>query len=198
MGVRSMAGEDNEIIRNIKARRSVRNYLDRPVSEESVKAIIDAGIYAPTGFGSEPWFFVVVQNKEMMKRMSDYCKPKLLAQLQDIPNDNVADFKKQLAHEDFDIFYGAPVLVIVLGSNAGFTTDYDCAMCAQNMMLAATSMGIGSCWVGTACFIQDNVEFMSELGIPYDYRVIAPIVFGYEGKAEERSPRQEPRAVWIR
>jgi nitroreductase len=193
----SMVGKDNEIILNIKARRSVRDYLDRPVSEESVKKIIDAGIYAPTGFGSEPWFFVVVQNKEMMKRMSDYCKPKLLAQLKDMPNDNVAEFKNMLGREDFDIFYGAPLLVIVLGSNAGFTTDYDCAMCAQNMMLAATSMGIGSCWVGTACFFQDNVEFMSELGIPYDYRVIAPIVFGYEGEVRERPPRQEPRVVWI-
>ncbi|WP_406655559.1 nitroreductase [Methanolobus sp. ZRKC2] len=192
-----MVGEENEVIRNIKTRKSVRDYVDKQVSEDSINTIIDAGIHAPTGFGSEPWFFVVIQNREMMKRMSDYCKPRLLAQLQDLPNENVSEFRKRLSQEDFDIFYNAPLLVIVLGSNAGFTTDYDCSMCAQNMMLAAHSMGIGSCWVGTACFIQDNEEFMSELGIPYDYKVIAPIVFGYEGKIVERPPRQDPQIVWV-
>ena len=174
-----MSGEKNAVLDNIRTRRSVREYLDRDVSDEDIKKIIDAGIHAPSSFDSQPWFFVVIKNREMMQRMSDHCKPRLLAQLEDVTHDNAVHFKKMLATDEFNIFYNAPVVVIVLGNNAGFTTDYDCSLCAENMMLAAHSMGIGSCWIGTACFIQDNPEFLEELGITPDYRVIAPVVFGY-------------------
>ncbi|WMW21394.1 nitroreductase [Methanolobus mangrovi] len=192
-----MGVEENSVIENIKTRRSVMEYIDREVSDEDIKTIIDAGIHAPSGFNSQPWFFVVVKNREMMKRMSDHCKPRLLGQLEETTDESAMGFKKELAREEFNIFYDAPALIIVLGHNAGFTTDYDCSLCAENMMLAAHSMGISSCWVGTGCFIQDNPEILEELGITPDYRVIAPIVFGYSVKEPEEPPKNEPRVVWV-
>ncbi len=193
-----MGVNENSVIENIKTRRSVREYSDEDVSDEDIERIIDAGIHAPSGFDSQPWFFVVVKNREMMKRMSDHCKPRLLAQLGDVTDDTVAAFKKELAKEEFSIFYDAPVLIIVLGNNAGITTDYDCALCAENMMLAAHSMGIGSCWIGTGCFIQDNPEMLEELGITPDFRVIAPIVFGYPAKEYHEAEKKEPEIAWVR
>ncbi len=188
----------NSVIGNIKTRRSVREYTDKDVSDEDIKTIIDAGVHAPSGFDNQPWFFVVVKNREMMKRMSDHCKPRLLAQLEDVTDDMVVAFKKELAKEEFSIFYDAPVLIIVLGNNASITADYDCALCAENMMLAAHSMGIGSCWIGTGCFIQDNPEILEELGITPDYRVIAPIVFGYPVEGTRETDKKEPEVVWVR
>lgn len=193
-----MSGEKDLVINNIKTRVSVREYQNIPVIEEDIQEIIDAGIHAPTGFDAEPWFFVVIQNKEMMQRMSDHCKSRLLTNLEDATNDKAVQYKKKLGTEEFNIFYGAPVLVIVLGSSEGFTTDYDCCLCAENMMLAAHSMGIGSCWIGTACFIQDNPELLDELGIPDGYRVIAPIVFGYAKEDLPMTPRKDPLVVWVK
>lgn len=192
-----MSGEKKIVIENIKTRVSVREYQNVPVPDELIKEIIDAGIHAPSGFDSEPWFFVVIQNEEMMKRMSDHCKPQLLSNLEDATNGEAVHFKKNLAKEDFNIFYEAPALVIVLGSSEGFTADYDCCLCAENMMLAAHAMGIGSCWIGAACLIQDNIELLDELGIPDGYRVIAPIVFGYAKEDQPVTPRKDPLISWV-
>ena len=77
-----MIADENPVIANIKTRRSVREYLDMPLSEETIKKIIDAGRYAPTGLNLQPWRFMVVQNKEMLKKLSDYAKPILVKNLE--------------------------------------------------------------------------------------------------------------------
>jgi nitroreductase len=192
-----MGVEENCVIENIKTRRSVREFADRDVSDEEIKTIIDAGIHAPSAFNSQPWFFVVIKNREMMTRISDHCKPRLLAQLQEATGESIEEMKKYLSMEEFDIFYDAPVLVIVLGNNADIATDYDCSLCAENMMLAAHSMGIGSCWIGSACFVQESAELLEELGITPDFRVVAPIVFGYEVTVTEEPPKREAQVVWV-
>ncbi len=189
--------EEGPVISNIKTRRSVRNYADRPVSDEVIESIIDAGIHAPTGLGLQPWRFVVIRDKDIMKQMSTHCKPKLLKQLEGVNIDAAAQFKKMLRSEEFDIFYNAPVLIIVLGNKNAPTADFDCAMCAQNMMLAAHSMGLGSCWIGTACLVQDNPEMLHKLKIPDDYKVVAPIIFGYGGTVPAAPPRNDPVITWI-
>lgn len=189
--------EEGPVISNIKTRRSVRNYADRPVSDEVIESIIDAGIHAPTGLGLQPWRFVVIRDKDIMKQMSTHCKPKLLKQLEGVNIDAAAQFKKMLRSEEFDIFYNAPVLIIVLGNKNAPTADFDCAMCAQNMMLAAHAMGLGSCWIGTACLVQDNPEMLHKLKIPEDYKVVAPIIFGYGGTVPAAPPRNDPVITWI-
>lgn len=72
--------DEDPVISNIKTRRSVRDYADRPVSNEVIKSIIDAGIHAPTGLGTQPWRFVVIKDKSVMKQVSTHCKPRLLKQ----------------------------------------------------------------------------------------------------------------------
>ncbi len=191
-----MIAED-PVISNINTRRSVRDYTDRPVSDDVIESIIDAGIHAPTGFGIQPWRFVVVKDKAIMEQMSTHCKPRLLKQLEGVDIDEAVEFKKVLKTEEFNIFYNAPVLVIVLGNKNAPTADFDCAMCAQNMMLAAHAMGLGSCWIGTACLVQDNPEMLQRLKIPEDYKVVAPIIFGYGGTAPAAPPRNDPVITWI-
>ncbi|WMW26053.1 nitroreductase family protein [Methanolobus sediminis] len=193
-----MGVTENSVIENIKTRRSVREYVDEDVSDEDIKTIIDAGVHAPSAFNSQPWFFVVIKNREMMTRISDHCKPRLLEKLEEATGESIEEMKKYLSMEEFNIFYDAPVLVIILGNNAAITADYDCTLCAENMMLAAHSMGIGSCWIGSACFVQESAELLDELGITPDYRVVAPIVFGYEVTVTEEPPKKEPQIVWVR
>src|SRR5665811_1156801 len=172
-----MKADENPVIANIKTRRSVREYLDTQLSEETIKKIIDAGRYAPTGLNLQPWRFMVVQNKEMLKKLSDYSKPILVKNLEGRKDAGAVNFLKRLQDKNFNLLYNAPVLIFVIGIKNNALTDYDCSMCAENMMLAAQSLGIGSCWIGGAAVIQQSVELMAELKIPPNYRIVAPLIF---------------------
>jgi nitroreductase len=192
-----MKSDENPVIANIKTRRSVREYLDMPLSEETIKKIIDAGRYAPTGLNLQPWRFMVVQNKEMLNKLSDYSKPILVKNLEGRKDAGAVNFLKRLQDKNFNLFYNAPVLIFVIGSKNNALTDYDCSMCAENMMLAAQSLGIGSCWIGGAAVIQQSEELMAELKIPQNYKIIAPLIFGYPGTTPPTPEKRDPVIFWI-
>jgi len=192
-----MKADENPVIANIKTRRSVREYLDTPLSEETIKKIIDAGRYAPTGLNLQPWRFVVVQNKEILKNLSDYAKPILVKNLEGRKDAGAVNFLKRVQDKNFNLFYNAPVLILVIGIKNNALTDYDCSMCAENMMLAAQSLGIGSCWIGGAAVIQQSEELMAELKIPPNYRIVAPLIFGYPGTTPLTPEKREPVIFWI-
>ncbi len=96
------------------------------------------------------------------------------------------------------MFYNAPALIIILGNKNAPTVDYDCAMAAQNMMLAAQSKGIGSCWVGGVQPALMDEEFLRELGAPEGYKAIAPLIFGYPRGKTVALGRAEPEVKWLR
>lgn len=192
-----MMADENPVIVNIKTRRSVREYLDTPLSEETITQIIDAGRYAPTGLNLQPWRFVVVQNKEMLKKLSVYAQPILVKNLEGRNDAGAVNFLKRLKNKNFNLLYDAPVLILVIGSKNNALTDYDCSMCAGNMMLAAHSLGLGSCWIGGASVIQQSEELMSELKIPQNYKIVAPLIFGYPRTMPPTPEKREPVIFWM-
>lgn len=178
-----MKADENPVIVNIKTRRSVREYLDTPLPEETIRKIIDAGRYAPTGLNLQPWRFIVVQNKGMLRKLSEYARPILTKNLEGRNDAAAMNFLKRLQDKNFNLLYNAPVLILVIGSKNNALADYDCSMCSENMMLAAHSMGIGSCWIGGASVIQQSRELMAELKIPADYKLVAPLIRFSENKS---------------
>jgi nitroreductase len=110
------------------------------------------------------------------------------------------DYIVRLSRPEFDIFYGAPVLILVYSAPDSFTPVEDGSLAAENMMLAAHSMGIGSCWVGFASPLGYLPQVFQELNVPPDHKLIAPLVFGYP-KKKDMAPRQrsEPKILaWVR
>jgi nitroreductase len=192
-----MKADENPVIANIKTRRSVREYLDTPLSEETLKKIIDAGRYAPTGLNLQPWRFIVVQNKEMLKKLSGYAQPILVKNLEGRNDAGAVNFLKRLQDKNFNLFYNVPVLILVIGSKNNALIDYDCSMCAENMMLAAHSLGIGSCWIGGAAAIQQSEEIMAELKIPQNYKIVAPLIFGHPKTMPPTPEKREPVIFWM-
>lgn len=185
------------VLAAIKERRSIRAYEERPLNEETVTAIIEAGIHAPTAMGLQPWRFIVVRDRALMKQISDYCKPVLRRMLEGASDEMAVVFRDLLSREDFEIFYGAPALVLVLGGEENPYSTYDCTLCAGTMMLAAHAMGIGSCWIGSAGVVAGSSELMKMMRVPPGYEIIAPLIFGYSGERPEMPARAEPKITWI-
>jgi len=89
------------------------------------------------------------------------------------------------------LFYGAPVLILVFAT-PDVINDYDCALAAENTMLVAHSLGIGSCWIGLS-------EFLKEAGVPEGHKLIAPLIFGYPAKGKRKAPARNADVIleWI-
>lgn len=189
----------SDIIEVIKNRRSVREYKDEQIPQEEMEFIIDCARYAPSGFNMQPWSFLVIKNKEALKKISEGGKKSMIPMLEPMKNasQKVKDFLVFLKTKGTDMFYNAPVLVIVLGNKNAPTVDFDCSMAAQNMMLAAHSRGIGSCWVGGVLPALMDEKLLKELGAPQGYKAVAPLIFGYP-KGETQMPEKiEPEINWL-
>lgn len=190
----------NEVIRNILDRRSVRSYTDEQVPESIILEIIKAGTQAPNGMGVKPLRFVVVTDRDAMKRYSDVAKQLFIGMLQQGgPSEQTEGMVRRLSNPDFHIFYHAPVLVLVFTAPSALTPVEDGALAAENMMLAARSFGLGSCWIGFGKPLMHSPELMEEAGVPEGHQLIAPLVFGYPKAEPAPADRGEPNILkWIK
>lgn len=185
----------NELIQLIKQRRSIRRFQDKPVERELIEEIIQAGRYAPSDRNRQPWRFIIITNKEYIHDLSEKVKEelkKLLRKKINVPKELKERENKILlaaaayAKEDH-IFFDAPVLILVLTDDKLFSTE-STACCTQNMMLAAYSLGIGSCWIGLANVLNLNKKYLKDIGVPEGYHIAAAIVFGYPAEEKMKLP----------
>ncbi|MGB9749808.1 MAG: nitroreductase family protein [Caldisericia bacterium] len=153
----------SDILEIIKTRRSVRSYKKEKIKEEEILKIIEAGRWAPSASNNQPWRFIIVQNEESIKRIGDACK--ILTINSFIEN--------------------SPLIIIIYTEKKHRWVDLDCGMCAQNMMLEAHSLGIGSCFVGA--FREKKIKEI--INLPEEFNIIGLITFGYKESEKEISPR---------
>ena len=159
------------------ARRSVRAYTGEPVSRDTLNTLLQAAVQAPTGMNMQPWAFGVIEGVARLKDYSDRTKAYILDHIDQFPG--LERYRDFFDNPDSNIFYGAPALIIVCATPNGVTPENDCTMAAQNIMLAACDMGLGTCWIGFFGFLLNQPEVKRELGIPETYRAVAPIVIGH-------------------
>ena len=197
------------IIKNIKQRRSIRRYKDKNIPKKLIKDVIEAGRYAPSSHNSQPWRFVVVTDRKKIKEVSDHIKDWFKGRLKlgaflGIFNKKVKKdlegAKQRLFTEQDLFFYDAPLLVLICAKPGRFT-KVDCACAAQNMMLAARDLGIGSCWIGYADLVVNRSrKLMDSLGVPRDCKIIGHIIFGYPIKFPSKASERKKEAdilKWI-
>lgn len=186
----------NPVIDTIMKRRSVRFYKDKPIPRDQMEAIIKAGNYAPTGAGTQMWRFVVVEDAQFRKKLAKLAFPRYKKWMENAP-EMLKILRDKIDSEVEDpVYYSAPAIVFVIGS--GVTSDLDCPMVCENMMLAAKSLGIGSCWVYFGQLVLDDPEIRETLGMKENEKVYGPIIMGYpEENLPERAPKREPLVKWI-
>lgn len=181
----------NQTIQDIISRRSVKKYLDKPVPEELVEQIVKAGTYAPTGMNRQSPIIIAVTNKEMRDRLST------------INLNIVKGFNLTTTSGHGDPFYGAPVVLVVLAKKEIGTCIYDGSLVMENMMIAANSLGLGSCWIHRAketfeC--EAGKQILQELGIPDEYEGIGNCIVGYAAPdaLKPQVARKDDYIVWVK
>ncbi|TAN40056.1 MAG: nitroreductase family protein [Nitrospirae bacterium] len=188
----------NSVIDAIKKRRSVRAYEPAPVSRESLDLIIEAGNEAPSAMNSQPWRFVVVQDPAAKKKLLRAALPnakKILDLVKDSDPERHAAIMKRLEEQEDPVYYSAPAVIFVIGS--GRYAEHSCPLGCENMMLAAHSLGLGSCWVGFGSMVADEPEIASLLDLQPQEKIYGPILIGRPKGYPDRPPKKTPVTKWV-
>ena len=180
----------NKTIQDIISRRSVKKYLSHPVEKSLVAQIVEAGTYAPSGMNKQSAKIIAVMNKELRDRLSQLNLEIVMSR----------GLTTSSGHSD--PFYGAPVVLVVLAKKEIGTRVYDGSLVMENMMIAANSLGLGSCWIHRAkesFETEEGKQILRELGIdPEEYEGIGNCIVGYadpEGLKPQK-PRKDDYVVW--
>jgi nitroreductase len=183
------------VIDCIRGRRAVRAFTPRTVEKNLTLSLIDAAIWAPSAMNRQPWAFAIVQGRDSLTRLSSQAKTYLLKTMQ--PDSPLNQIKTHLQDPSFDIFYGAPQLIIVSTTSSNPGSGEDCALAAQNLMLCAHSSGLGTCWIGLARPWLNQSEAKVELKLPAHHEPVAPIILGYPEGVPELHPRRAAEVLWV-
>lgn len=181
--------EKNETLKTIYSRRAVRTYIDKPVKKELVEQLLDAGRMAPSAINKQPWKFYVVTNKDMVKQFSDEIG-KVAAKHFHL------SFASGLLKVTDAIFHGAPVVIFITAPKDNEWAPLDIGMCAQNIMLAAKSLGLETCPVGMGKYIEETPGF-TKLNIPRTENIMLSIIVGYGKEKTSIHPRNKENAFYI-
>ena len=180
---------------SIYGRRAVRDFSDAPVATEQINLLIDAAVHAPNAMDKQRWAFVVIRDPGLLTRISAEAKVLTLKMIES--NRDLAPFRNFLSSAQFNIFYNAPVLILICGTENDRFVEQDCCLAAENLMPAAHANGLGTCWIGFAEAWLNRPEAKKEIGIPANYRPIAPIILGHPRTRPPAPPRHRPDIVWI-
>ena len=173
----------NDVIKAMIERRSFRKFKSTMLDKKTIDEVINAGLYAASGMGKQNSIIISVTNKELRDKLARV-------------NSKIAGWA-----EDHDPFYNAPVILIVLADKNWFTSVYDGSLVMGNMMLAADSMGLASCWIHRAkeeFEMPEYKDLLKSLGIEGEWEGIGHCALGYPDMEKPPVPeRKENRVYYI-
>ena len=180
--------ENNPVLSNIMARRSIRKYLDKPVEHAKLEVVVRAGINAPSAVNRQPWIVRVVEDQKLIADVTEVYKE---ANAEMVKRDK--DFK--------NMFRNAPNLICVCTpANGG--GELDAGLLGENMMLAAQSIGLGTCCLGGPVrFLLSNEKckfFLDRLDIPEGYKLNYILAIGYPDEQPNAKPRDASKVKFIK
>jgi len=206
----------NPVIEAIKNRRSIRSYEPKPVPRDIINTIIQAGNQAPSRgreeeeggrriFSFQPWRFVVVQDPEFKQKLVQTTLPVWKNMTESMKESHPEIYENVMKQYEATpepkdmVYYSAPAILFVIGLK-GF--DVSCALACENIMIAATSFGLGSCYVGFGAMVTGNADVVEALELKDNEQIYGPIVLGYPKEepsalARIRAKKKEPIVKWI-
>ncbi len=178
----------------IRGRRSVRSYTSEVVSKEEIEAVLEAGTWAPTGMGRQPWRYIIIEDRELIKYVSE--ETKLLVQ-QMMPS-----LAKDFLTEEDVICYNAPVLILICTEDDAQwdrVNMQDSILAAQNIFLKAYELGLGTCYMGFVQLLRYKPNVLKRVGVPDGYSLAVPFILGHPKGAPRTGKREKPKILkWIK
>lgn len=162
-------------MKTIYKRRSIRQYTDKKISIGDLEKLLKAGMNAPSAHNQKPYDFIVVTDKATLKKLSEtgpYCS----------------------------MLENATAAIVVVSVADKETTPYwqaDCGAVVENILLEATELGIGSCWIGEYPVLEKSEKVKRILEVPTNYQVFATISLGYPLKEKQENDNYYPEKVHI-
>lgn len=217
----------NEVESVILQRRSVRAYKSTQVPEYLVQRVLECGRYAPSAGNNQSWRYVVLRDPDLMQEMTEYCRTwaQRLSKINDatFPGSyttktaaRVSQFfmtrvatslmhptglmgLSELAEGRLDLWHGAPTVILLLVDKRGTGDPWlDAGICGTNMVLAAHSMGLGTCWVSFAMFLERSSKFKKIIGLEYPYKIASSIALGFPlGQPDGFVSRETHESLWL-
>lgn len=195
----------NETIKTIYERRAVRKYDERPIEKAIINEVIEAGRMAPSAINMQPWKFYVLTNKELIKRLSKEISRAAVSEFSKMKIRKLMKLAASFFHlshgldflklEDA-VFHGAPAVIFISSPKTNEWADLDIGMCSQNIMLAAQSLGLASCPIGFAKYVEKTKSY-KKLGIAETEQVIIAIIIGYGVEKPEPKIRLKDNLFFI-
>ena len=179
---------NNDVLKTIESRRSVRAYEPAPLTDEEVDAIVNAGIYAPSAANQQSWHLTVIRTKGIIDKLSGDIKQTL----RNSPEKHNQTYGNT---PEFHVFYNAPLVILVSGQEGNIAPMADCAAAIQNMLLAAESLGIGSCWIGFTLMHFTDTTKNAAFGIPHTHKPMFAVAFGRPAKEKGMAPKRREGTV---
>ena len=184
-----------DLMEAIYHRRAVRSFTAAPVDQEVLHSLIEAAVQAPSAINLQPWCFAVITRRETLHRVATASKEHLLSVMR--PGSPFLRFRGMLEDPGCNILHGAPALIIICATSAEQQAAEDCALAAQNLMLAAYARGLATCCIGLARPWLNEPEGRHLLRIPAECMPVIPIVVGEPAAIAPAPGRHPPHIVWL-
>lgn len=193
----------NETMKTMLTRKSIRSYKEEQILDSDLELLIDAAIHAPTGGISQSWNFTVIQNKEKLLELNSLVKESFVNLIVD---ENTYRSKRtgkiSSQQEAYSFYYNAPTLIIVSNDRKYSNAMADCSVAIENILLAAKSLGLASCWINQLTWFCDEVKMrktLTEYGISENYIVCGAVALGYSASNDDKLvPRKKADVHIIR
>jgi nitroreductase len=181
----------NEVLRTISSRRSIRQFTAEKLKQEDIDAIVEAGLSAPCANNSQSWHFTVIQNAAMVAKVNTWV-------LNEIDLSGNTNLQEMVKRGGGTIFRSAPTVIIIATEAADRFGIVNGAAAAENMLIAAESLGLGSCWIGMVAILgaSKNLDsYRRELQLPAGYSPQIGITLGHKASGSPPAPARKPNLV---
>ncbi|NEU14799.1 nitroreductase [Methylobacterium sp. BTF04] len=185
-----------ELMEAIRGRCAVREYTAASIDEQTIRSLIGDAVQAPSAIDEQPWAFTVVRDQALLDRVSSDARTHIAASAV-TGSPKGGHFRSMLEDVNFQIFYHAPVLVLISAMTDGDWIVEDCSLAAENLMLAAYAEGLGSCWIGCSRSYLNTPDGKAALRIPEAWTPVAPIILGHPKSTAAPIPRKTPEIRWV-
>ncbi|SBV91062.1 conserved exported hypothetical protein [uncultured Dysgonomonas sp.] len=186
--------QKNTVVEAIMSRRSIRSYKPEQITPEQLDTIVKCAINAPSALNRQSWEVRVIQSADLLSRINNSFVEKAKGK-------SLQGSAARAQEPGFSVFHGAPTLIIVGKDKRNPYSAVDCGLLAQNILLSAESMNIGTCTIGNMASIlndPDSKDFLKEINMPDTHEVVFGIAVGYKNESPDAKPRDESKVQYIR